>query len=164
MSDKPNKWDKPDSPPPQLFTGKKERDLVKGVNDELTERVIGQRLLYYPIDTNMTNYDDLYGEAPQKVFHDPVIVHGRVFWKGIETSFEDSLGPDKITSIDVYFQKKRIAEDQDLFVREGDFVLWGSLYFEIHTVGEPEELWGRPDERFSVMASCIKSRKGVFDG
>mgnify|MGYP001327747689 CR=1 FL=1 len=31
-----------------LFLGKKERDLVKQVNDELIEKVIGQQILYYP--------------------------------------------------------------------------------------------------------------------
>ena len=36
------KWSQPDNPPPPLFTGQKEKDLVKQVNDELIERVIGQ--------------------------------------------------------------------------------------------------------------------------
>jgi len=44
MSNK-NKWTQPASPPPPLFLGEKERDLVKQVNDELIERVIRQDLL-----------------------------------------------------------------------------------------------------------------------
>ena len=44
-----NKWKQPDNPPPPLFVGKKERDLIKQVNDELIERVIGQVIAYYPI-------------------------------------------------------------------------------------------------------------------
>ena len=46
MSDK---WKQPAQPPPPLFVGKKERDLVKQVNDELIERVVGQQVVYYPI-------------------------------------------------------------------------------------------------------------------
>ena len=42
-----NKWSRPAAPPPPLFFGKKERDLVKQVNDELVEKVIGQQILYY---------------------------------------------------------------------------------------------------------------------
>ena len=53
MSDK---WKAPKSPPPPLFLGKKERDLVKQVNDELIEKVIGQQLLYYPIDLKTTQF------------------------------------------------------------------------------------------------------------
>ena len=52
MSDE---WTQPDAPPAPLFTGKKERDLVKKVNDELIEKIIGQQVLYYPIDIENTN-------------------------------------------------------------------------------------------------------------
>ena len=51
-----NRWKRPDAPPPPLFFGEKERNLVKQVNDELIEKVIGQQILYYPIDIV------LYGE------------------------------------------------------------------------------------------------------
>ena len=44
MSD--NEWSRPTAPPPPLFLGKKERDLVKQVNDELVEKVIGQQIIY----------------------------------------------------------------------------------------------------------------------
>ena len=67
MSDD-NKWNRPDSPPPPLFLGKKERDLVKQVNDELIERVIGQDILYYPISVEHTNFHPIYGEAIEKNF------------------------------------------------------------------------------------------------
>ena len=63
-----NEWSQPDSPPAPLFTGKKERDLVKQVNDELIEKVIGQAVVYYPIDVDRTNFHDLYGEAIIKTF------------------------------------------------------------------------------------------------
>ena len=59
-------WKRPDQPPPPLFLGKKERDLVKQVNDELIENVIGQTILYYSIDLERTNFHDLYGEAIEK--------------------------------------------------------------------------------------------------
>jgi len=58
----PDKWKQPAQPPPPLFFGKKERDLVKQVNDELIERVIGQQIVYYPIDMQRTNFHSLYGE------------------------------------------------------------------------------------------------------
>ena len=72
MSD--NEWSRPASPPP-LFLGKKERDLVKQVNDELVEKVIGQQILYYPIDMETTNFHELYGEAVEKTYLPPVRVY-----------------------------------------------------------------------------------------
>ena len=63
-----DEWKKPAAPPPPLFLGKKERDLVKQVNDELIEKVIGQQILYYPIDLGTTNFHPLYGEAIEKTY------------------------------------------------------------------------------------------------
>jgi hypothetical protein len=91
---KKNKWTQPSNPPPPLFTGKKERDLVKKINDEVIERVIGQTVLYYPISLEHTNFHPLYGEAINKTFLPPVRVHALVEWQGI-TSTNTSIGVDK---------------------------------------------------------------------
>ena len=77
-----NKWTKPTNPPPPLFLGEKERDLVKQVNDELLERVIGQQILYIPVSTEFTNFHPLYGEAIQKSFLSPVRVYALVEFDG----------------------------------------------------------------------------------
>ena len=69
-----NKWSKPASPPPPLFLGEKERNLVKQVNDEIIERVIGQQVLYFPIDMSRTNFHPVYGEAIEKTFLHPIRV------------------------------------------------------------------------------------------
>ena len=89
-----NKWTQPDSPPPPLFIGKKERDLIKQVNDELIERVVGQQVAYYPIDIQTTDFHPLYGEAIEKTFLPPVRVHALVEWQGISTS-AGNIGLDK---------------------------------------------------------------------
>ena len=48
-----NKWNRPAAPPPPLFLGKKERDLVKQVNDELIEKIIGQQILFFRIQVKI---------------------------------------------------------------------------------------------------------------
>ena len=162
MADK-NKWSQPDAPPPPLFTGQKERDLIKQVNDELIERVIGQQVLYYPIDIQTTNFHPLYGEAIKKNFLPPVRVHALVEFEGVETT-TDSYGLDKQSSIVIHFHKRRLTADQDLYVREGDFVAYGENYYEIVTLKEPKEIFGQADRRMEISAKCIKARKGLFDG
>ena len=157
-----NKWDRPDAPPPPLFTGKKERDLVKQVNDELIERVIGQTILYYPISREHTKYHPLYGEAIQKTFLPPVRVHVLVKWEGTTTK-SDGFGIDKKTSIEVHFHKRRLTEDQNLFVREGDFVQYRDQFYEISTLSEPKQLFGQAEFRFEIVAKCLKARDGTFN-
>ena len=158
-----DKWKQPAQPPPPLFTGKKERDLVKQVNDELIERVIGQQILYYPISAEHTNFHPLYGEAIEKNFLPPIRVYALVEWEGLETSWAKNIGVDKDTSLMIHFHKRRLTEDQDLFVRVGDFVSYGSIYYEIVTLNEPKQLFGQIDHKLEISAKCIRAREGLFD-
>ena len=156
-------WEQPNNPPPPLFFNEKERNLVKQVNDELIERVIGQQILYYPIDVERTNFHSLYGEAIQKSFLPPVRVYALVDWGGIQTEYSTDIGLDKTSNITVHFHKRRLTEDQDLYVREGDFVLYGDIYYEIVSLSEPKQLFGQIDHKMEISAACIKSREGLFD-
>ena len=161
MSD--NEWSRPASPPPPLFLGKKERDLVKQVNDELVEKVIGQQILYYPIDLETTNFHELYGEAIEKTFLPPVRIYALVKFDNEDTTYLDSVGVDNVSQITVHFHKRRLTEDQDVFVREGDFVLYGELYYEIMKLSTQRKLFGQVNQTFEVSALCKRARKGLFD-
>ena len=158
------KWTQPENPPPPLFTGKPERDLVKQVNDELIERVIGQQVAYYPIDNDLTSYHKLYGEAVEKTFLPPIRVYVLVDWEEYTTSYTENIGVDRNASIMVHFHKRILTEDQNLFVRVGDFVLYGDIYYEIVTLAEPKKLFGQVDHSVEISAKCIRARKGLFDG
>ena len=157
-----NKWNQPNKPPPPLFLGEKERNLVKQVNDELIERVIGQPILYFPIDLARTNFHVLYGEAIKKTFLPPVHIHVLVDWEG-QTTETGRFGVDRRSSLTIHFHKRRLTEDQDLFVREGDFLLYGSFHYEIVTLNEPRQIFGQVDHKMEITAACIRARKGLFD-
>ena len=160
---KDDKWKKPDQPPPPMFLGKKERDLVKQINDEVIERVVGQQVLYFPLDIEHTNYHPLYGEAIEKTFLPPIRVYALVEFQGIETTFMENIAVDKETKVTVKFHKRRLTEDQDLFVREGDFVRYGEIFYEIVKLNEPKLLFGQPEHRFEILAECIRARDGLFN-
>lgn len=162
MSDD-NKWDRPNNPPPPLFFNKKERDLVKQVNDELIERVIGQTIAYYPVSRDHTNYHPLYGEAIEKNFLPPIRVYVLVDWNGNETTIND-YGLDRVYELTCHFHKRRLTEDQNVFVREGDFILYNKVYYEIITLNEPKQLFGQNENQLEISARCSKAREGLFDG
>tara|TARA_B100000686_G_scaffold257145_1_gene269134 strand:- start:502 stop:990 length:489 start_codon:yes stop_codon:yes gene_type:complete len=157
-----NKWKQPQQPPPPLFLGKKERNLVKQVNDELVEKVIGQQILYYPISIENTDFHPVYGESLIKNFLNPIRVYALVEWQGYETE-ATNLGVDRKSKILVHFHKRRLTEDQNLYVREGDFVLYGDEYYEITTLNEPKQIFGQIEHKMEITAECIKAREGLFD-
>lgn len=158
-----NKVEQIESPPPPLFTGKKERDLIKQINDEVIERMIGQVIIYYPIDIETTNYHPLYGESQEKNFLSPIKVNALVEWSGYKT-ITNKFGIDRRSSIRIFFHKRRLVEDQNLYVRVGDFVKYGDVFYEIITLNESKQLFGQIDNKFSIEADCIKAREGVFNG
>jgi hypothetical protein len=162
MSEKKNKWSQPTAPPAPLFTGKKEKDYVKQVTDEIVERIVGQGLFYYPISEKHTNFHPLYGEAIEKTFLPPVRVYALVEWNEYVTE-TGKFGVDKRSSITIHFHKRRVTEDQDLFVREGDFILYGEIFYEIVSLAEPKQLFGQTDTRVEVSAKCVRAREGKFN-
>jgi hypothetical protein len=157
-----SKVKQPSNPPPPLFAGKKEKDFVKQVNDEIIERVVGQTIAYYPISLEHTNFHDLYGEAVEKSFLSPVRVYAMVKYDS-ENTTTTNLGVDRIEKITVSFHKRRLVEDQDLFVREGDFIQYGQNFYEILTLVEPKWLFGQVESKFEIGAECVRAREGLFN-
>ena len=92
----------------------------------------------------------------------PVRVYALVTWEGIKTE-TGKFGVDRRAEITVKFHKRRITEDQDLYVRIGDFVQYGDIYYEIVSLDEPKQLFGQPESRFEIIAKCIRAREGKFN-
>jgi len=156
------KWTQPEQPPPPMFLGKKERDLTKQINDELIERVIGQTIIYFPLNVKNSDFHPLYGEAINKTFLRPIIIKALIKIDEHQTSTE-VYGLDKSSKITVNFHKRRLTEDQDLFVREGDVIFYGLNFYEIVKLAEPRTLFGQIDHKFEIQTTCIRVRDGFFN-
>ena len=160
-------WTQPAQPPPPLFVGRAERDFVKQINDEVIEKVIGQQILYFPIDIARSNFHPLYGESTNKTFLPPIRVYSLVEYSDSERS-QQQFGFDSLKNINVHFHKKRLTEDQNLIVRLGDFLQYDEYYFEIVDVSNPKYLFGQDksfadNNSFEVVAICRQARSGVFN-
>ena len=161
MSDPNNKWDQPPAPPAPMFFGEKERDLVKQVNDELAERVIGQPIAYYPISIEESNFNDIYGEAVDKISLPPVRVFAYVVVENEQVN--DRYGYEYQTKLTVNFSEKRLTADQNLYVRVGDFVQYGDQFYEIvRTFNDTRFYFGQVEHKFQISAECIRARADSF--
>ena len=161
MSDPKNKWTQPDAPPPPMFFGQNERDLVKQVNDELAERVVGQSVAYYSVSMEDTNFNSTYGEAIDKVTLPPV----RVFAYVIVDNEQDNekYGYEYQSKLTINFNRRRLVEDQNLFVRAGDFVQYGDLFYEVVKIyNDTRYYFGQVEHKFQVSAECVRARRGLF--
>ena len=161
MADPKNKWSQPVAPPAPMFFGEKERDLVKQVNDELAERVVGQTIAYYPISIEDSNFNDLYGEAIEKVSLPPVRVFAYVTVDNEQVN--ERYGYEYKSSLTVNFHRKRLVADQNLYVRVGDFIQYGDEFYEIvRTYNDTRYYFGQVEHKFQITADCITARAGNF--
>ena len=161
MSDPKNKWTRPGAPPAPMFFGEKERNLVKQVNDELAERVLGQTVAYYPISLEDSNFNDIYGEAKEKVTLPPVRVFAYVEVTNDQTNTK--YGYEYQTKLTVNFHRRRLVEDQNLYVRVGDFVQYGDVFYEIvKTFNDTRYYFGQVEHKFQISAECVRARDGAF--
>ena len=161
VSDPKNKWTQPDAPPPPMFFGQNERDLVKQVNDELAERVLGQTIAYYSISLEESNFNQTYGEAVDKVTLPPVRVFAYVVVDNEQTN--EKYGYDYQSKLTINFNRRRLVEDQNLFVRAGDFVQYGDVFYEIvKTYNDTRYYFGQVEHKFQVSAECVRARRGLF--
>ena len=161
MSNPNNKWTRPNAPPAPMFFGAKERNLVKQINDELAERVLGQTIAYYPISIAESNFNDTYGEAVEKVSLPPVRVFAYVIVESEQTN--ERYGYEYQSKLTVNFHRRRLVEDQDLYVRVGDFIQYGELFYEIvRTYNDTRYLFGQVEHKFQIAAECVRAREGSF--
>jgi hypothetical protein len=162
-----NKWTQPNSPPPPLFVGKAERNFVKQLNDELIEKIVGEQVLYFPIDVERTKYHSLYGEAIKKTWLPPIRVYSLVEYNGSDR-VQERYGFDNLYNITIHFHRRRLVQDQNLFVRLGDFVQYDNMYFEIVDLFQPRYLFGQDtafaeETSLEVTAVCKQARGGLFN-
>jgi hypothetical protein len=144
-----------------MFFGENERNLVKQVNDELAERVVGQTIAYYAVSMADTNFNATYGEAIDKVTLPPVRVFAYVLVENEQTN--EKYGYDYQTNLTVNFHRRRLVEDQNVFVRPGDFIQYGELFYEVvKTYNDTRYLFGQVEHKFQVSAECVRARRGLF--
>jgi|GEM_PF-732768 hypothetical protein len=161
MADPKNKWSQPAAPPPPMFFGKKERELVKQVNDELAERIVGQAVAYYPISLEESNFNKTYGEAVEKVALPPIRVYAYVVVENEQTN--EKYGYEYTNKLTVNFHRSRLTADQDLYVRVGDYVQYGEKFYEIvKTYNDTRYLFGQVEHKFQISAECVEARPGAF--
>jgi hypothetical protein len=142
------------------FITDREVKFINDVNRELIQRVVGQTVHYYAISLERTNVHRLYNEAIKKTWSPPVEIDALVLWDNPSVS-TTNLGVDSKYSLDVYFHTLEL-QDRNVVPREGDFVEYGQVFFEITSVTQPQMVFGQINNRIMTKCTCVPSREGQF--
>ncbi len=145
----------------RLFVSDKELHFINSLNKELIQNVVNQKITYYSVSDEHTKSNDLYNESIHKTVFNPVEINARLLFKApdqtttnfsMNTSFE----------MEAYFHMDELVQ-RNITPREGDFMKWGKVVYEIKKLTKPQIIAGQIEQEMMMKAECVVSRKSNFD-
>jgi hypothetical protein len=123
-----------------LYGGSRDVSLFRSISKELINNIIEQQVGYYKIVLQSTT-SNIYGEALEKTYNDPVLVNCLIE-RTPPTWRETDFGTDVTQDITVRFLRD-ILVDIQLVPEVGDIVMWQDDYYEINGVVENQLVVGK---------------------
>lgn len=145
---------------PRKFVGTREIAFVNSITRELHQHVVDEEVYYYAILLDRTKVDDLYNEAIKKAWAPPVKVTARVLYDNTTTK-SGLFGPDSEYASEVYFHTQELNE-RNLRPREGDFVEYGQVFYEITSVTKPQLIYGQVNNKLMTKCKLVPAREEQF--
>ena len=145
----------------RLFITPREIDFISDLTKEINKDVIGQKVYYYKIRADLTNVHEVYEEAVNKVFDPPVEVEARVDWNPSEVR-TNRFGTESFKSVEVYIHYRDLL-DRNLEVKEGDYLSYGGIFFEVTSALFTSLIFGQIEYKTGIKLACQQARKGAID-
>ena len=142
------------------FVLDREIAFINAISKELIQNVVGQEIEYYSINLVQTKTHRLYQEAVKKTWSAPVKVNALVMWNNSGVT-STNFGIDAKYNTEIYFHTQELIE-RNLVPKEGDFIEFGQVYFEITSVTQPQIIFGQVNNKIMTKCICIQSREGLF--
>lgn len=144
----------------RLFLSKREIDFMNDIAKEIVKDVIGQKIYYFPISIVKTSVHDVYEEAQDKIFDNPIELDALVKYEPQDIK-SDRFGTEEYYSIEVYVQSKDLI-DKNISVQEGDFFSYGKTFFEVIKAPDSDTIYGQIEHKSFVTISGRQARKRQF--
>lgn len=145
----------------RLFVDSKQVRFFNGITKELLQKIVCQKVIYYSVSERHTKSHRIYDEAIKKTVHRPVEVNALVLYdKPVQTNTQFTT--DTVYRTEVYFHVSEL-EERNLVPREGDFVKFGDILYEIEQLTKPQIVYGQVENLVMVKATCRVSRKSQFE-
>ena len=142
------------------FITQREINFINDRTKELIQRVVGEEVIYYAISLEKTSSHRLYGEAVKKTWQAPVRINALVLYENDSVS-STNFTLDSKYRLEVYFHAQELLE-RNVSPREGDFVEYGEIFYEITQVTQPQVVFGQVNNKVMKKCTCVPSREGQF--
>ncbi len=142
------------------FITDRELRLINSWSRELVQGTVSQEIIYYAISYEESRVHPVYDEAIMKEYMAPVRINARVeFEQSATDSGGGTLDSNYTMSVSLHPEECR---DRNLRPREGDFVEYGQVVFEVTSVGTGQPVFGQISDKLQIKLTCTPSREGQF--
>ena len=140
----------------RLFLGQREADFISDLTKEFIKDVAGQKIYYYTVREDLTNVNNLYEEAPEKIFNPPIELESLIEWQPSEVK-TTRFGQEQIKTLNVYLHPRDLI-DRNLEIRDGDYFSYGEYFFEITSLVYDKIMFGQIERTTSIKVIGKQAR------
>ena len=144
----------------RLFITPRELNFINDIAKEVIKDVIGQKVYLFQISEIKSKVHDIYEESPDKVFETPIELDCLVKYTGQQVK-TDRFGSEKFFEIEAYVQSRDLL-DKGIDILEGDFLSYGSVFYEITKAPSSQIIFGQIEHERFITISGRQSRKDLF--
>ncbi len=126
----------------------------------MIQDTVQQEIIYYAISYEESRVHDVYDEAVTKEYLQPIRINARVEFNQTATKAEGG-ALDSTYSLTVQLHSDECRQ-RNLSPREGDFIEFGQVIFEVTTVGHAQPVFGQINDKLKFELTCVPSREGQF--
>tara|TARA_B100000700_G_scaffold306585_1_gene381918 strand:+ start:409 stop:1068 length:660 start_codon:yes stop_codon:yes gene_type:complete len=145
----------------RLFITPREIDLISDITKEVMKDVVGQKVYYYRVREEYSEIHDVYEESPEKIFDPAIEIDALIEWDSSKVS-TNNFGTEKYQKIVVYIQHRDMM-DKNIEIREGDYLSYGTNFFELTTVEDDSLVYGQIEYSTGYRITCTQARIGQID-
>lgn len=145
----------------RLFITQREINFISDITKEIIKDVVGQKIYYYPISETKTKSHQVYDEALQKIFDNPINIDVLVNSEFQTETKINKFGVDATFSLEVYIQHRDMVE-KGINPAIGDYFSFGSIFYEITEYKYMRTIYGQAENIDGVSLIGTRVRESQF--
>lgn len=141
----------------RLFITPREINFISDLTKELIKDVNGQVIYLYPISELKTLAHDLYNEAIDKVFDNPISIDAFVDAQFQGETNVNEFGIDSVYKVEAFVQYRDLI-DKNIKINTGDFFTFSDVLYEITATRTLKNVFGQAEHKNGVIIIGTKAR------
>lgn len=145
----------------RLFITQREMNFISDITKEVIKDVIGQKIYYYPVSETKTKTHEIYAEAMQKIFDNPIVIDVIVNNEFQLDTKIDRFGVDTNFKTEVYIQHRDMVE-KGISPAIGDYYSFSDVFYEITEYRYMRNIFGQAENIDGIALVGTRVRESQF--